>query len=85
MNNRSKNIKKYYYLLHALSLIEYTYFINDDVNNTISTEFYFGNKEITKIPVTIDGMTVTELSPTTFCSKTYVTEVKLNDNIISIG
>lgn len=84
MNSRSRNIKKFYYLIHSLKQDDFTFYVHDDVNNKAGTQFYVSNKPVAKVPQQYDGNNVTEISATTFCGKTFVTSVTLTDNIEKI-
>lgn len=86
MNIRAKDLKRYFCVLGTkVQQIFFTYYINDSISNTISTQFYFGDQAETTIPTTIDGKSVTEIGATTFCLKDYVTDVTIDNNIVSIG
>lgn len=84
MNIRTRDLKRYFCVLDVPTEIPYTYYVNDDVLETVSTEFYFGNKPKTTIPTMLDGKSVTGIGATTFCLKTYVNDVTIGNNIVSI-
>ena len=84
MNIRSKNIKKFYYLLHNGKPIDYTYYFNDEPNTTISTLLYIGKSTETQVPLTIDNNTVNIIGIFTFCENKQVTSVEIPNGIIEI-
>lgn len=84
MNIRTRDLKRYFCVLDVPTEIPYTYYVNDELLDTVSTQFYTSNKSKTTIPTMLDGKSVTGIGATTFCLKTYVNDVTIGNNIVSI-
>lgn len=84
MNTRSRNIKRFYYLLHSLGSKDFTYYMNDELANTITTIHYIGGNTQVDVPTSIDGSALNELGPFTFCANTTLTDVTISNSIESI-
>ena len=89
MNNRERNIKKFFYLLHGGGTHfneEWTYYINNLTTQDITTIRFIASdagSEIT-VPETIDGYYLNKLGVTTFTGKTDLISVTIGSNIIEI-
>lgn len=84
MNPRSKNMKKFYMLLHALDKKAFTYYTNDETTGNITTLSYISNKPDVVVPTSIDGFDLDVIGIHTFMGNTNITSVSIPNTITSI-
>lgn len=84
MNIRSRNIKRFYYLLHNGSPNDYTYYMNDETYETLTTVHYIGKDSETEVPKSFDGYSINKVGMFTFCENKTVSSVTIPKGIIEV-
>ena len=64
---------------------DWTYYVNDDDNNTVTIHKYNGSGTVVEIPGIIDGKTVTDIGKWAFLGLDNLTKVTIPDSVKSIG
>jgi hypothetical protein len=84
MNIRTRNIKRFYYLLHNGSSKDFTYYTNDETYETLTTIHYIGKSDEPVVPTAIDGYNLNKIGMFTFCENKTVTSVTIPNGIIEV-